>query len=185
MNRIWYQLAACILACGAYFSVSVSLAQETSSDDMNTPADAATSKKESPKKETLEEDSTNQDNVSGDSDTVLDPSAKDDANVAKQPKADEIIQKIKTSVLKVTVFQLGDDNLPIKDARVIVTLENAKELEYKTDDSGVALLTGLPYGKVDIDVTSSGRQSGGGTVTLDEPQETLTFHLKPRSFGNH
>ena len=180
MNRIWYQLAACILVCGSYLSVSVSLAQETRTDDMNAPADTAT-----PIKETLEKDSTKQENVSGDSDAVLDQSAKDDANVESEPKADEIIQKIKTSVLKVKVFQLGDDNLPIKDARVIVTLENAKELEYKTDDTGVALLTGLPYGKVDIDVTSSGRQSGGGTVTLDEPQETLTFHLKPRSFGSH
>jgi len=175
MNRIKYGLVTSLLACSAYLSVSISLAQETHSEEMNTPVDTNNPAK----------DSTSQENVPDDSNAVVVQPVKDEASGESQPKKDKTIQEIKTSVLQVKVYQLGGDNLPIKDARVIVTLDNAREIEYRTDDTGVALLTGLPYGKVDIDVTSSGRQSGGGTVTLDEPQQTLTFRLKPRSFGNH
>jgi hypothetical protein len=98
---------------------------------------------------------------------------------------DAVVEEMKTAVLRVTVTQIGGDNQPIKDARVIVTYDNAKEFELKTDEQGVALLTGLPYGKVDVDVTSSGRQSDGGTVVLDGPEKTLTFQLKPRGMDDN
>jgi len=98
---------------------------------------------------------------------------------------DAVVEEMKTVVLRVTVTQIGGDNQPIKDARVIVTYDNAKEFEHKTDEQGVALLTGLPYGKVDVDVTSSGRHSDGGTVVLDGPEKTLTFQLKPRGMDDN
>ncbi|WP_455208355.1 hypothetical protein [Kaarinaea lacus] len=96
-------------------------------------------------------------------------------------KAGAALDEMRTAVLRVNVLQLGEDNQPIMDARVIVTYDNGKEYEYKTNEAGVALLSGLPYGKVDVDVTSSGRQSDGGTLVLDEPEEALIFHLKPRA----
>ena len=96
-------------------------------------------------------------------------------------KAGTSLEEMRTAVLRVNVMQLGEDNQPIMDARVIVTYDNGKEYEYKTNEAGVALLSGLPYGKVDVDVTSSGRQSDGGTMVLDEPEEALIFHLKPRA----
>lgn len=96
-------------------------------------------------------------------------------------KPTDINEKLKTAILQVQVVQKGEGDQPIKNARVIITYEDATEYERKTDASGKAMLTGLPYGKVDVDVTSSGRQSDGGTLVLDEPKETLTFHLKPRN----
>lgn len=89
----------------------------------------------------------------------------------------------KTAVLRVIVVQMGEDNQPIKDARVIVTYNNAKEFGRKTDSAGVALLTDLPYGKVDVDVTSSGRHSDGRALVLEKPEETLTFILKHRDLA--
>ena len=94
---------------------------------------------------------------------------------------DAAVNELKTTVLRVTVTQTGGDEQPIKDARVIVTYDNAREFELKTDEQGVALLTGLPYGKVDVDVTSSGWKSGGGKIVLDAPEKTLSFKLKPRA----
>ncbi len=105
--------------------------------------------------------------------------------IGETTKEDAVVEAMKTAVLRVTVTQIGGDNQPIKDARVIVTYDNAKEFEHKTDEQGVALLTGLPYGKVDVDVTSSGRQSDGGTVMLDGPEKTLTFQLKPRGMDDN
>jgi len=89
----------------------------------------------------------------------------------------------KTAVLRVIVVQKGENNQPIKDARVIVTYDNTKEFGRKTDSAGVALLTDLPYGKVDVDVTSSGRHSDGRALVLEKPDETLTFILKHRDLA--
>jgi hypothetical protein len=106
---------------------------------------------------------------------------KDDLGKDKATTESAAVEETKTTLLRVTVLQNGADNIPIKDARVIVTYEDAREFELKTDEAGVALLAGLPYGKVDVDVISSGRQSDGGTLVLDEPEKALTFRLKPRS----
>lgn len=89
-------------------------------------------------------------------------------------------EEIKTAVLRVNVSQKGDDGLPIKNARVIVTYDEETEFERKTDDAGVAELPGLPYGQADVDVTSSGMQSAGSEITVDEPEESLDFSLEPR-----
>ncbi|NOY62586.1 MAG: carboxypeptidase regulatory-like domain-containing protein [Gammaproteobacteria bacterium] len=86
----------------------------------------------------------------------------------------------KTAVLQVNVAQKGENGRPIKGATVIVTYKSGAEYERKTDALGSAMLPGLPYGKVDVDVTSSGRKSDGGSLILDESSVTLTFQLVPR-----
>ena len=116
---------------------------------------------------------------------VTGTSATETSTTSESTREDTVVEEMKTAALRVTVTQIGGDNQPIKDARVIVTYDNAKEFEHKTDEQGVALLTGLPYGKVDVDVTSSGRQSDGGTVMLDGPEKTLTFQLKPRGMDDN
>ena len=100
--------------------------------------------------------------------------------------ADDVVNKVMaTNVTEfiVTVIR-SEDGQPIKNARVIVTYSNFKEYERRTDGAGSARLTSLPYGKVDVVVTSSGRQSDGSTLVLDEPKEILTFHLKPRAISD-
>lgn len=87
----------------------------------------------------------------------------------------------KTSVLQIIVKQNGMNGLPIKNARVMVTHDTGKEYVAQTDEAGIAMLSDLPYGKIDVDVTSSGRKSDADTLLLDEPQETLTFQLSPRA----
>lgn len=116
---------------------------------------------------------------------VTETSVTETNTTGESTSEDAVVEEMKTAVLRVTVTQIGGNNQPIKDARVIVTYDNAKEFEHKTDEQGVALLTGLPYGKVDVDVTSSGRQSDGGTVVLDGPEKTLTFQLKPRGIDDN
>ncbi len=96
-------------------------------------------------------------------------------------KALESVKEKKTTALRINVMQNGGAELPLKDARVIVIHDDATEYERRTDQAGVALFPALPYGKVDVDVTSSGRESEGGNLVLDEPQEMLTFQLKIRS----
>ena len=86
-----------------------------------------------------------------------------------------------TSVLRITVKQNGMNGLPIKNARVMVTHDAGKEYVVQTDEAGIVMLSDLPYGKIDVDVTSSGRKSDADTLVLDEPQETLTFQLSPRA----
>ena len=107
-------------------------------------------------------------------DGINPPQKNDSENVATE----EVVQS--TSVLRVEVLQHGEDSRPIKNARVIITHENATEYERKTDSSGLAKLDGLPYGKIDVDVISSGRTSGGTSFVIDEPSETIKFELKPR-----
>ena len=123
--------------------------------------------------------------ATGASSEVTETSVPETSTTDKSTSEDAVVEEMKTAVLRVTVTQIGGDNQPIKDARVIVTYDNAKEFEHKTDEQGVALLTGLPYGKVDVDVTSSGRQSDGGTVVLDGPEKTLIFQLKPRGMDDN
>jgi len=90
---------------------------------------------------------------------------------------------IKTTSLRVIVLEPGTEKLPIDNARVTVTYENASEVERETDKHGVALLEGLPYGSVDLDVTAPGRHSAGKNVKLGEPERTLMFRLKVRSLA--
>lgn len=153
---------------------------QTSTSDTATTTDTATDDTSTEKDET----------ASGEDkqvDTQIDTDNKTDSTTdtaTDTAKHTDIDKKLKTAILHVKVTQQGEGGLPIKDARVIITYDDATEYERKTDASGKAMLTGLPYGKVDVDVTSSGRQSDGGSLVLDEPKETLTFHLKPRNHAD-
>ena len=107
---------------------------------------------------------------------VINPNDK----IEDELKISNAVKEIKTSVLLINVRQNGMNGLPIKNARVMVTHDGGKEYVNQTDDAGIVMLSDLPYGKIDVDVTSSGRKSDADSLVLDEPQETLTFQLKPR-----
>jgi len=107
---------------------------------------------------------------------VKDEAVKDNVKAEK-----ETVKEKKTSVLRISVKQNGMNGLPINNARVMVTHDGGKEYVFQTDETGVVMLSDLPYGKIDVDVTSSGRKSDADTLLLDEPQETLTFQLSPRA----
>ena len=106
--------------------------------------------------------------------------ASEDVDDDKRVETNSHVEMLKTSVLRISVMQSGEHAVPIKNARVIVTLGDATEYERKTDEEGIVSLSELPYGKVEVDVTSSGLQSDADTLILDEPEESLVFHLKPR-----
>ena len=89
---------------------------------------------------------------SAESDTVTD-SIPGDSNNDKPEKVDNVAtdktdqsltgsdsllddEDKNTTVLKVVVIQIGEETLPIKDARVIITYGDATEFERKTDSSG-------------------------------------------------
>ena len=151
-----YSLLLCLLPMYVFAEHNVSteteaLASETVDTDTSTSVDDNSGNKSAEEGVALEEDN------------------KDDLDTEKH-----------TATLMVNVTKEGEDDFPIVGATVIVTYEDATEFERKTNASGKAMLTGLPYGKVDVDVISSGLQSGGGPFTLDDPEETLTFQLKPR-----
>lgn len=168
MNHKWHQsLGYCLLSLTLMNGNSVD-AQEVETTTIDTVSP----------KTMIEESSKNNETKT---DTVKSDETK--AVVIEEVVKDAEQEEKKTAILRVNVMQFGGDNLPIKDARVIVTYDNAKVFERKTDEAGVALLDDLPYGRVDVDVTSSGRRSGGGALVLEKPEETLTFHLEPRSLA--
>jgi len=165
MSHSWHRVLSCFLLF--YMLPLIALADnEVTIDEESSVSDSVST-------DTIAEDATKQED-----EAASDSAKQSETIIDKQSDSDE---EKKTAILYVEVMQNGQVDQPIKDARVIITYEDATEYEQKTDASGKALLSGLPYGKVDVDVTSSGRQSDGGTFVLDEPNETLTFHLKPRA----
>ena len=169
MNHKWHQSLGYCLLCLTLMNGNSVDAQEVETTTIDT-APPKTMTEESSKNNETKADTVKSDETKA---VVIE-------EVVKDTKQEE---EKKTAILRVNVMQFGGDNLPIKDARVIVTYDNAKDFERKTDEAGVALLNDLPYGRVDVDVTSSGRRSGGGALVLEKPEETLTFHLEPRSMA--
>ena len=168
MNQRWYQPMRHCLLCIILSTGSSVIAQEaeTTGDSVST---------ETMTEASLKNNETNPD-------TIKDGEMK--TEVVEEAVMDTGSDEVqKTAVLRVIVVQKGENNQPIKDARVIVTYDNTKEFGRKTDSAGVALLTDLPYGKVDVDVTSSGRHSDGRALVLEKPDETLTFILKHRDLA--
>ncbi|WP_455218907.1 carboxypeptidase-like regulatory domain-containing protein [Kaarinaea lacus] len=115
------------------------------------------------------------------SEAVKDSTVKEDTVKDENAEKTDPLAVTKTSVLQISVMQNGMNGAPIKNARVIVTHIGGKEYRDITDDSGVVMLSNLPYGKIDVDVSSAGRISGAHSLELDEPKETLTFQLKART----
>jgi len=72
---------------------------------------------------------------------------------------------------------------PVKNAEVVVHLvENGKQkqegLELKTHDDGKAEATGLPYGKVRIQVIAHGFKTYGEDFDLTQPTTEITIKLQ-------
>ena len=175
MSHSWNQFLVYCLLCSLVIVGGEAFAkdEEAASSDSATTNTAVenTSKKDVTKSNVIE--ATNDEVV--EDKVVKDEVVKDNVNAEK-----DAVKEIKTSVLLINVRQNGMNGLPIKNARVMVTHDGGKEYVNQTDDAGIVMLSDLPYGKIDVDVTSSGRKSDADSLVLDEPQETLTFQLKPR-----
>lgn len=92
--------------------------------------------------------------------------------------------KDKSSDLKVTVVK-AESGKPIRNAAVILHAVNSKGkqeaggLNLKTDQEGVATYSGLPYGKLRVQVIVPGRQTYGQDFDIDEPQEAVVVKMEP------
>ena len=73
---------------------------------------------------------------------------------------------------------------PVKNAEVVLHLidnhgkQRQEGLELKTHDDGKAEATGIPYGKVRVQVIAPGFRTYGEDVTVDQPTLELTIKLQ-------
>ena len=73
---------------------------------------------------------------------------------------------------------------PVKNAEVVLHLvdnhgkQKEEGLELKTHDDGKAEATGIPYGKVRIQVIARGFKTYGQDVNIDQPNLELTIKLE-------
>ena len=185
MSHNWNQYLTCCLlfsvlmiagnvaAQGEEAASSGSTTTETTEENSSTNGETKSDEKN---KQATKDEVAKDDDATTKSDVKKDEMVKDNAIVEIEGANEK-----KTSVLRITVKQNGMNGLPIKNARVMVTHDAGKEYVVQTDEAGIVMLSDLPYGKIDVDVTSSGRKSDADTLVLDEPQETLTFQLSPRA----
>ncbi len=85
----------------------------------------------------------------------------------------------------VNMMVIRDSNgKPVKNAEVVLHLidnhgkQMQEGLELKTHDDGKAEATGIPYGKVRIQVIASGFKTYGNDVTVDQPTIELTIKMQ-------
>lgn len=88
----------------------------------------------------------------------------------------------KTAAVNLTVVRESNGK-PVKNAEVVLHLvENGKQkqegLELKTHDDGKAEATGLPYGKVRIQVIAPGFKTYGEDFDLNQPNLEITIKLQ-------
>lgn len=95
-------------------------------------------------------------------------------NIEKEP--DYVIKTVELTILVINKEQQN----PIENAKIILTYSDNNEFERRTNNTGSATLTNLPYGAVDIDIIASGMQSYGGSIMLNESHQSLKFTLTPR-----
>jgi ABC-type Fe3+-hydroxamate transport system substrate-binding protein len=73
---------------------------------------------------------------------------------------------------------------PVKNAEVVLHLidihgkQRQEGLELKTHDDGKAEATGIPYGKVRIQVIAPGFKTYGEDVSVDQPNLEITIKLQ-------
>lgn len=73
---------------------------------------------------------------------------------------------------------------PVKNAEVVIHLvdihgkQKAEGLELKTHDDGKAEATGIPYGKVRIQVIAPGFRTYGEDFSIDQPSHEFTIKLQ-------
>jgi Carboxypeptidase regulatory-like domain len=99
------------------------------------------------------------------------------AIAGKKPSDDKKTASVNLIVVRET------NGKPIKNAEVVVHLvENGKQkqegLELKTHDDGKAEATGLPYGKVRIQVIAPGFRTYGEDFDLSQPITEITIKLQ-------
>jgi len=89
----------------------------------------------------------------------------------------------KTSSVNLIVVREANGK-PVKNAEVVLHLLNddgkqkQEGLELKTHDDGKAEATGLPYGKVRIQVIAPGFKTYGEDYDLNQPNLEITIKLK-------
>jgi hypothetical protein len=88
----------------------------------------------------------------------------------------------KTASVNLTVVR-ETNGKPVKNAEVVLHLvEDGKQkqegLELKTHDDGRAEATGLPYGKVRIQVIAPGFKTFGEDFDLSQPNMEITIKLQ-------
>ena len=87
------------------------------------------------------------------------------------------------SHLKFTV-QRSESGKPVRNASVILHPVNKKGkqerggLQLKTDGEGRTAIDGIPYGKLRIQVISSGYQTFGQDFEIDQPVEEIVIKLE-------
>ena len=165
MNHSWLHFLAYGLLCSVllFGGEVVAQHQEATSSDSTTT-------------ETAVEESSKNDETSSEA-------IKEETSKSEEKIEEEVVKEKKTSVLRIIVQQAGGNGLPIENARVMVTHDSGKEYGFQTNAAGEVTFSDLPYGKIDLDVTSSGRKSAAKKLVLDNPQETLTISLLPRTIA--
>jgi hypothetical protein len=89
----------------------------------------------------------------------------------------------KTASVNMTVIR-NSSGKPVKNAEVVIHLIDnhgkAKQegLELKTHDDGKAEATGIPYGKVRIQVIAPGFRTYGEDFSIDQPNHEITIKLQ-------
>jgi 5-hydroxyisourate hydrolase-like protein (transthyretin family) len=92
----------------------------------------------------------------------------------------------KTASVNVTVVR-DTNGKPVKNAEVVLHLvdnhgkQKQEGMELKTHDDGKAEATGIPYGKVRIQVIAPGFKTHGEDVNIDQPNLELTIKLQKPS----
>jgi hypothetical protein len=89
----------------------------------------------------------------------------------------------KTASVNLTVVRDANGK-PVKNAEVVLHLidnhgkQKQEGLELKTHDDGKAEATGIPYGKVRIQVIAPGFKTYGEDVSVNQPNLELTIKLQ-------
>lgn len=89
----------------------------------------------------------------------------------------------KTASIGLTVIKDANGK-PVKNAEIVLHLINnhgkqmQEGLELKTHDDGKAEATGIPYGKVRVQVIAPGFKTYGEDVNIDQPNIALTIKLQ-------
>ena len=91
--------------------------------------------------------------------------------------------ELQTASLNMTVIR-NSSGKPVKNAEVVIHLIDnhgkAKQegMELKTHDDGKAEATGIPYGKVRIQVIAPGFRTYGEDFSIDQPTHEFTIKLQ-------
>jgi hypothetical protein len=89
----------------------------------------------------------------------------------------------KTASVNMTVIR-NSSGKPVKNAEVVIHLidnhgkQKQEGLELKTHEDGKAEATGIPYGKVRIQVIAPGFRTYGEDFSIDQPTHEFTIKLQ-------